>query len=127
MSLFEYVGQQIKALRTSWGGGKGLSQEQLGEELGVATNTISRWETATYQPDLKDLEKISRFFGVSILRFFPPQEAAEPKVQALLRATEGLDERDMEELQRYAEFRKARNFMDQNKRPVRGRKRKAEE
>ena len=88
MNLFEYVGQQIRDLRTSWGGGKGLSQEQLAAKLEVATNTISRWETATYHPNLGDLEKISRFFGVSILRFFPDQTESGSKVQALLRAAD---------------------------------------
>ena len=29
---------------------KGLTQEQLGEKLGVTNKTVSRWETGTYLP-----------------------------------------------------------------------------
>jgi len=28
---------------------------------------ISRWETGVYQPDVEELEKLARFFGVPII------------------------------------------------------------
>ena len=31
---------------------KGLTQEQLGEMLGVSNKTVSRWENGNYMPDL---------------------------------------------------------------------------
>lgn len=37
---------------------KGLTQEQLGEKLGVSNKTISRWENGNYMPDLSLLNKI---------------------------------------------------------------------
>lgn len=125
MNLFEYVGLRIRDLRMNYGGGEGLSQEALAKALGVAANTISRWETATYRPDLEDLDKLARFFGVSILEFFPPDEAvANDQVAALLRAAKQLAPEDLEELRRYAEFRRARSFYEQGKKPRAGRKRK---
>lgn len=107
MDLFTFIGEQIRSLRTA----RGLSQEQLGREMGVPTNTISRWETTTYKPGVEELERLARFFGVSILEFFPGRETKQDeRLVALLRAAKDLDPRDLEELQRYAEFRRARNF-----------------
>jgi len=48
-SLIERVGQRIKEFRTAYGE-RGISQEALATKMGVATNTISRWETATVRP-----------------------------------------------------------------------------
>ena len=125
MSLMEYIGGQIRNLRVSYGGGKGLSQEALAKELGTTANTISRWETATYRPTIEDLERLARFFGVSILTFFPPEEApANDQLTALLRAAKQLSPEDIEELSKYAEFHKARSFQKQSK-P--GRKRKKQD
>lgn len=127
MSLPEYVAKQIRECRANYGGGRGISQEALSEKLGVAANTISRWETGTYQPDLDDLERLARFLGVSILEFFPKEEVTtDDRVASLLRATKELDDEDIEEVQRYAEYRRARHFLEQGKKPKPGRKRKAE-
>jgi transcriptional regulator with XRE-family HTH domain len=110
--LIEHVAKRIREFRTSYGGGTGISQEALGEALGVASNTISRWETATYRPTIEDLEQLARFFGKSILDFFPAEEIhtrRDEKIDALLRTAKQLDDEDVEELRRYAEFRRARH------------------
>lgn len=104
-----YIGKRIRELRTGYAGGKGLSQEALAKSMDVTANTISRWETATYRPTIEDLERLARFFSVSILDFFPREDApAQQEITALLRAAEQLPPEDIEELRRYAEFRKAR-------------------
>ena len=124
MNLFEYVATRIKDLRTSFGG-EGLSQEALAKEVGVATNTVSRWETGTYRPSLEDLEKLARFFGKSILEFFPAEtERQDDRVTALLRAAKQLPPEDLDELRRYAEFRRARRLYDGGQKPRAGRKKK---
>jgi transcriptional regulator with XRE-family HTH domain len=125
-NLFVFVGSRIRELRELYNGNKGLSQQNLAEKLDVAPNTISRWETATYHPTLEDLDKMARFFGVSILDFFPKEEAPkEAKLSALLRTAQQLKPNDLEELQRYAEFRKARSiFATTSSRGKVGRKRK---
>lgn len=46
--------------------GKGLSQEQLAEELNVSRQAISKWETGQSVPDLDKLVQLSRVFAVSI-------------------------------------------------------------
>jgi transcriptional regulator with XRE-family HTH domain len=125
VDLFEYVGGRIRELRLSYAGGEGLSQEALAKGLGIATNTISRWETATYHPSLEDLDKLARFFAVSILAFFPPEhQKPDDKITALLRAAEQLTPEDLEELRRYAEFRRARHLYGEKGRPRPGRKKK---
>src|SRR6266852_5509508 len=102
-SMGDYVARRIRELRTQYGK-TGLSQEALAKLVGVATNTISRWETATYEPTLDDLEKLSRVLGVSILEFFPSPDTQEEKqekdkqVDALLRTARGLQQSDLNEL-----------------------------
>ena len=56
------IGKFIAALRKE----KGLTQEQLGEKLGVTNKTISRWETGNYMPDVEMLSLLSKEFGVSM-------------------------------------------------------------
>ena len=66
MDLLDQIAARIRDLRIAYNHGEGLSQDSLATHLKVAPNTISRWETGTYRPSVKDLERISRFFGVSI-------------------------------------------------------------
>lgn len=106
--LFGFVGQRIRELRKNFNNNQGISQEVLAQELDQPTNTVSRWETGTYKPNLKDLENLSRFFGVSILTFLPNETVPhDEQLSALLRAAKELDPRDLEELRRFAEFRRA--------------------
>jgi len=124
MELVQYVGQRLRELRTSFADGQGLSQEALAERIGTAANTISRWETGTYKPSLDDLDKLSRFFGVSVLEFFPKEEVEQDvQVAALLRAAKELEKEDIEELRKYAEWRRARSIYGEKGRPRSGRKR----
>lgn len=125
MELLDHVAARIRDLRVSYNNGEGLSQESLAASLTVAPNTISRWETGTYRPGLKDLERISRFFGVSIMSFFPSEmiDADEDEnLKALLRTARQLHPADLEELTKYAEFRRARGIYQGKTRPKPGRK-----
>lgn len=58
----EKTGKFIAALRRD----AGLTQETLGERLGVSGKTVSRWETGAYAPDIDMLQAISALFDVSI-------------------------------------------------------------
>jgi transcriptional regulator with XRE-family HTH domain len=63
-----------------------------------------------YKPDLADLEKLARFFNTSILTFFPQEDTSVRKeTEALLRAAEALPPEDVDELIRFAEFRRAQH------------------
>ncbi len=112
MTLIEHVGQQIREFRTSYGGGTGISQDALAKALGVASNTISRWETGTYRPTIEDLERLAKFFSKSILDFFPKEDVhteRDERIDALLRTAKQLNDGDVEELRRFAEFRRAQH------------------
>ena len=61
----------------------------------------------TYKPSVQDIERIARFFGVPIAAFFPDLQPS-VKVQALLSATGDLEDEDLDEVTRYAQYRKAR-------------------
>lgn len=125
MDLLDQIAARLRDLRVSYNNGEGLSQESLATQLKVAPNTISRWETGTYRPSVKDLEKISRFFGVSINSFFPSEmvdEEEDENLKALLRTARQLHPADLEELKKYAEFRKARGIYQGKTRPQSGRK-----
>lgn len=45
---------------------KGMTQEQLGDKLGVTNKTVSRWENGNYMPDLSLLEPLSKLLDISI-------------------------------------------------------------
>jgi len=125
MDLFQFVGEKLRELREGYDGGRGLSQDALARELDLAPNTISRWETAIYHPSIENLDSVARFFGVSILEFFPREQTpADEKVSALLRVAKQLTPNDLEELRRYAEFRRARQIYGNSGRPRVGRKRR---
>jgi transcriptional regulator with XRE-family HTH domain len=106
--LYEFIGQKIRELRLAYPKGP-LSQETLANEIGVAANTLSRWETGTYKPTPEDLDKLARFFKVSITVFFPDVPQDDERVAMLTSATGGLTEADFQEVIRYAEFRKVRS------------------
>ena len=54
------IGLRISELRHD----KKLTIEQLANELGIAKSVVSRWETDN-SVSLKNVEKLSKFFGVS--------------------------------------------------------------
>ena len=125
MDLLDHVAARIRDLRVSYNSGEGLSQEALAAHLKIAPNTITRWETGTYRPSLKDLERISRFFGVSMMSFFPQElvnDDEDENLKALLRTARQLHPADIEELRKYAEFRRARGIYQGKSRPKPGRK-----
>ena len=45
---------------------RNLTQEQLGEKLGVTNKTVSRWETGSYLPPVEMLQRLSELYGITI-------------------------------------------------------------
>ena len=125
MDLLDHLAATIRDLRLNYNSGEGLSQEKLAIHLKVAPNTISRWETGTYCPSVVDLERIARFFGVGMMAFVPSElvdKEEDENLKALLRTARQLHPADLEELQKYAEFRRARGIYEGKTRPKAGRK-----
>ena len=67
------LGEQIQALRKS----AGLSQEELGDKLGVALQSVSKWESDLTIPELDKLIAMSRLFEVSVGELLGLEEAGE--------------------------------------------------
>jgi len=56
------IGNKIMELRKK----SGLSQEELADKVGVARQTISKWELGETSPDLKQAKELSKVFSVSL-------------------------------------------------------------
>ena len=56
------IGRLLQTLRKE----KGMTQEQLAEQMGVARRTVSRWETGSNMPDLDILMELSDFYSVDL-------------------------------------------------------------
>lgn len=55
------LGRRIQEARKA----AGLSQESLGERLGVSRQAVSKWEADAAVPELENLIAMSRIFGVT--------------------------------------------------------------
>ncbi len=56
------IGRYLAALRRA----SGLTQDALGEMLGVQGKTISRWETGVYLPPVEMLQALSQRYQLTI-------------------------------------------------------------
>lgn len=69
----------------------GISQERLGELLGVTRQTVSSWETDKLLPKPENLQALCRYFRVGYDYFFPKGEDTQSKqVQELAAAVVAL-------------------------------------
>lgn len=66
----EQIGKRIAALRKA----KGLSQEQLAQQLNVSTQAVSKWETGKSLPETATLPLLSAALSHSIDSILLPQE-----------------------------------------------------
>ena len=62
MMDLEKIGNFIASLRKE----KGLTQEKLGEALGVSSKTISKWERGVNAPDISLLNSLSSILEVDV-------------------------------------------------------------
>lgn len=72
------TGNLIKALRRE----KGVTQEQLAEQLGVSRRTVSRWETGSNLPDLDVLIELADYFDVDLRALLDGERKARPADRA---------------------------------------------
>lgn len=85
------IGKFLAALRKE----RGMTQEQLGEKLGVTNKTVSRWENGNYLPPVEMLQSLSDLYGITINEILSGQrlagetyrEKAEENIKAALEAS----------------------------------------
>lgn len=68
------LGRRIQQLRKE----KGMSQEQLGETLGVTRQAVSRWEMDGAVPEVDKLIAMSQLFGVDLNELLQVERTAAP-------------------------------------------------
>ena len=61
---------------------QGLTQEALGEKLGVTNKTVSRWENGNYLPPVEMLQELSKLYSVNINEILCGERIAEENYQA---------------------------------------------
>ena len=67
------VGAFLQTLRKE----KGLTQEQLAEQVGFARRTVSRWETGSNMPDLDILLELADFYSVDLREILDGERKSE--------------------------------------------------
>ena len=110
--------EYLKALRTQ----KGVSQQTVADYLEITRQAYSNYENGNREPDYETLLKLAEYFGTSVdvlLRGEPnspspnrPLTEAELKF-ALFGDSENIDDEDLEDVRKYAEFVKERKRAQQ--------------
>lgn len=67
------IGEFLKELRKQ----HNMTQEQLGERVGVTNKTVSRWETGKYMPPIECLKLLSDIYQISINEILTGQKLDE--------------------------------------------------
>lgn len=67
------MGSFLKKLRKE----KGLTQEQLAEQLNVSNRSVSRWETGNTLPDISILIELAEFYDIDIKEIIDGERKSE--------------------------------------------------
>lgn len=87
------IGRFLQELRKE----KGLTQEQLAENLYVARRTVSRWETGSNMPDLDVLVQLADLYDVNLRELLDGE-----------RKDEGMDKETKDTVLKVAEYSNAK-------------------
>ena len=74
------TGTTIRQLRE----GRGLTQAELAERIGVSSKTISKWETAKGLPDISLLQPLAKALGISVIELMNGEKIVNRNVSANL-------------------------------------------
>ena len=62
-----------------------MTQTELGDQLNVTAQAVSKWECGTSEPDISTLRKLAAIYGISVSEIIEPQknlaEAASPATE----------------------------------------------
>ena len=94
----EVIGNNI----AKWRKEKGMTQDQLAEQLSVSAQAVSKWENGISLPDITLVPKLARIFEVSIdqlfsrevepeTRYLPPEERKDPDKMLLKMVVDSSD------------------------------------
>ena len=74
------TGATIRQLRE----GRGLTQAELAEKIGVSSKTVSKWETAKGLPDISLLQPLAQTLGISVIELMNGEQITNRNVSANL-------------------------------------------
>jgi len=94
------IGSFLKELRKE----KGLTQEQLAEELNVSNRSVSRWETGNNMPDLSMLIALAEYYDVDVREIIDGE-----------RKSESMNEEMKDTLQKVADYNENLNVKSMRK------------
>ena len=77
------TGEKIAALRKE----QGMSQEALGEKLGLSRQAVSKWEADQAVPTMDNLMELSKLFGVPVDTLLRPDAELMPKAEDSVQRT----------------------------------------
>lgn len=89
------IGHFLKELRKE----KGLTQEQLAEQLNVSNRSVSRWETGSTMPDLSMLITLAEYYDVEVREIIDGE-----------RKSEIMNEEMKDTLQKVADYTETQNL-----------------
>ena len=107
LEINKYVGAQIK----KWRELRNYTQDDLAEMMGVAKQTISRYEKGDRGANQDVLFQLAQILKVSINEFFPPVESKQsnPKIETIAaHIDEDVTDEEMIEIQNYIEYIKSK-------------------
>ena len=88
------IGAKIKKLRIE----RNMTQEELGSELSVSAQAVSKWENGTTLPDIQLIPEISVLFGVSIDELFSlTDESRMDRIENMVDSVRFISEKDFED------------------------------
>lgn len=83
----------------------GLSQEEVAFALGVSRPAVTNMESGSRKVEAIELDKLTSLYGRTAEYFLTgDSQPTESRVAFFARATQGLSDRDLEELGRFAAF-----------------------
>ena len=65
--------------------GRGLSQDELATALHVSQQAVSKWETGAAEPDMRCLNALADFYGVTTDYIFGRETDAETRIREAIK------------------------------------------
>ena len=71
------IGKFIASIRKE----KNMTQQKLGDLLGVTNKTVSRWENGTYMPDIAIIPELCSVLRIEVNELLSGKKLSEPEYQ----------------------------------------------
>ena len=105
--LYETIASNLKSLRNGYNNGKGISQKELAEKLGIKQQTYAAYENTTIRIALEMVAKIAHFHNVTVYSILNKAESPTAELMELSQRSFSEDElREILSFARYIEHKR---------------------